>query len=202
MQCLSQLIHIIYFCINIILYNDAIILLQETFAFNSSYWSDNNTYNLAGGMTGLDSEETKLPTYWNTPFTKICLGMKVGSDTRFILLPKQARSLYSLIADGVYRATSLTRDTWKSLIAGSSLQYNCDKEGFNTEPDDKNDVHYARSRIGILGNNENDCNTPDSVIGFGKGDLPYGTTCGNGVPFSYADNGIKNTAAMGYIFVQ
>ena len=200
MQCLSQLIHIIYFCINIILYNDAIILLQETFAFNSLYWSDNNTYNLAGGMTGLDSEETKLPTYWNTPFTKICLGMKVGSDTRFILLPKQARSMYSLIADGVYRATSLTRDTWKSLIAGSSLQLNCAKEGFNTKADDE--ASNAKSRIGILGNQENDCNTPDSVIGFGNGDYPHSTTCGNGASEHNADNGPKDTAAMGYIFVQ
>ena len=186
-----------------ILWTYAFILFkQETFAFNSSYWSDNNTYNLAGGMTGLDSEETKLPTYWNTPFTKICLGMKVGSDTRFILLPKQARSLYSLIADGVYRATSLTRDTWKSLIAGSSLQLNCAKEGFNTKPDDEANVDHAKSRIGILGNEQNDCNSPDSVIGFGNGDYHHSTTCGNGASEYNADNGSNDTAAMGYIFVQ
>ena len=30
----------------------------------------------AGGKTGFDSQETKLPTYWSTPFSKICLGMK------------------------------------------------------------------------------------------------------------------------------
>ena len=150
-------------------------------------------------MTGLDSEETKLPTYWNTPFTKICLGMKVGSDTRFILLPKQARSLYSLIADGVYRATSLSRDTWKSLIAGSSLQQNCNKEGFNTVGDR---VHHAKSRIGFIANNENNCKSPDSVIGFGIGNYAYSdNTCGNEARW-VRDNGAKNTKVMGYIFLQ
>ena len=150
-------------------------------------------------MTGLDSEETKLPTYWNTPFTKICLGMKVGSDTRFILLPKQARSLYSLIADGVHRATSLSRDTWKTLIAGSSLQDYCNKEGFNTAGvrDAK-----AKLRIGFIANNENDCSSPDSVIGFGTGDYPYtDNTCGNKASV-HGDNGNKNIKVMGYIFLQ
>ena len=170
---------------------------QTTFSFDSTYWSDNKTCNLAGGMTGLDSEETKLPTYWNTPFTKICLGMKVGSDTRFILLPKQARSLYSLIADGVYLSTLSSRDTWKSLIAGSSLQQNCNKEGFNTAGS-----NGAKSRIGFIANNENDCNSPDSVIGFGNGNHPYtDNTCGNKASV-YGDNGNKNIKAMGYIFLQ
>ena len=148
-------------------------------------------------MTGLDSEETKLPTYWNTPFTKICLGMKVGSDTRFILLPKQARSLYSLIADGVYRATSLSRDTWKSLIAGSSLQLKCNKQGFNSAGG-----NAAKSRIGFIANEGNDCKSPDSVIGFGNGNYPYtDNTCGNEARWG-GDNGDKNIKAMGYIFLQ
>ena len=40
--------------------------------------------------------------------------------------------MYSLIADGQYRRTSLGRDTWKSLIGSeASLQSKCNKEGFN-----------------------------------------------------------------------
>ena len=60
-------------------------------------------YNLPGGETGFDAQETKLPTYWNTPFSKICLGMKIGQQINFIVINKQANSLYSLIADGQYR---------------------------------------------------------------------------------------------------
>ena len=87
------------------------------------------------GMTGFDEQETKLPTYWNTSFSSICLGMKNGNETNFILIDKPAESLYSLIADGQYRSTSLGRNAWESLIgAEASLQNNCNAEGFNVHP--------------------------------------------------------------------
>ena len=58
--------------------------------------------------------------------------MKLGDLLRFTVIKKEASSLYSLIADGQYRETSLGRDTWKSLIGSeASLQLNCNTEGFN-----------------------------------------------------------------------
>ena len=124
-------------------------------------------YNLAGGKTGFDKIETKLPTYWNTPFSKICLGMKFGRQIKFHVINITANSLSSLIADGNYRPTSLGRDTWKSLIGPqASLQMNCNKEGFNVQ---SGDVRHAKARTGFLANNENDCHTCDSKIGFGTG---------------------------------
>ena len=108
-------------------------LSQPTFHFNSKLWSNKVNFNLPGGKTGIDAHETKLPTYWNTPFSKICLGMKIGHQTKFVVLFKQASSLHSLISDGLYRPTSLGRNKWKSLIASeASLQPNCNQEGFNT----------------------------------------------------------------------
>ena len=106
-------------------------LLQTTFRYYAPYCSDYKGYNLPGGETGFDGQESKVPTYWNTAFPKICLGMKIGQQLRFIVIHKQADSLFSLIADGQYRATSLGRDKWKELIGSQgSLQYNCEKEGF------------------------------------------------------------------------
>ena len=114
-----------------------------TFHYNSSLWSNTETFNLKGGETGFDSQETKLPTYWNTPFSKICLGMKIGHQINFIVINTQANSLYSLIADGQYRATSLGRNTWKTLIMSqASLQRSCNKEGFN--------VALGKARIRIV----------------------------------------------------
>ncbi|KAL9953748.1 hypothetical protein ACROYT_G041211 [Oculina patagonica] len=84
---------------------------KTTFRYDSNIWSDRVDFNLSGGKTGFDQHETKLPTYWNTPFSKICLGMKIGHHINFIVINKQANSLYSLIADGQYRATSLGRNT-------------------------------------------------------------------------------------------
>ena len=81
-----------------------------------------NHLNLDVGETGFDSQEFKLPSYWKTAFSKICLGMKIGRQIKFIVISQQANSLYSLIADGRYRSTSLGRDTWKSLI-GSEVSF-------------------------------------------------------------------------------
>ena len=114
--------------------NDHLLLKFTTFHYDSNIWSNKTNYNLAGGMTGFDLQETKLPTFWNTPFSKICLGMKIGQQVNFIVINKTANSLYSLIADGQFRNTSLSLDTWKKLIgSNASLQTNCTKEGFNAD---------------------------------------------------------------------
>jgi len=173
---------------------------KNTFHYNSTYWSDKNKYNLPGGETGFDSKETKLPTYWNTSFSKICLGMKIRQQINFTVINKQANSLYSLIADGQYRPTSLGRNTWKTLIGSeASLQFNCNKEGFNAAGSAQ---RSSKARIGFLGNNENDCVTPDSRIGFGTGGRhDDSNTCGNEA-YANSDNGDTHIKAMGYILVQ
>ena len=151
----------------------------------------------------MDTHETKLPTYWNTPFNKICLGMKIGQQFKSVIINHQARSLYSLIADGKYRATSLGRNTWKKLIGSrASLQPYCNKEGFNVLSKNINTIIYSQVRIGILGNNENECNSCDSRIGFGTGGHhDDSNTCGNEA-IAAGDNGDQHIKAMGYILVQ
>ena len=124
----------------------------------------------------------------------------IDQQIRFIVINQQAGSLYSLIADGIYRPTSLGRDTWKSLIGSqASLQQNCNREGFNAKSDLD---HHAKARIGIIGNNENDCTYTDSRIGFGSGGEPnYHSACGNEAKHG-GDNGDKSIMIMGFIFVQ
>ena len=124
--------------------------------------------------------------------------MKIGQQINFIVIDKQADSLYSLIADGKYCATSLGRDTWKTLIGSqASLQLNCNKEGFNTVSSG-----HSKARIGFIANQENDCKTCDSRIGFGTGGYPDDfNTCGN-VAKHGGDNKEKSIKAMGYILVQ
>ncbi|XP_078345952.1 uncharacterized protein LOC144631400 [Oculina patagonica] len=174
---------------------------KPTFHYYSDYWSNKTEYNLPGGKTGFDSQETKLPTYWNTSFSKICLGMKIGQKLNFITInTTETSSLYSLIADGNYSSTSLGRDTWKALIGSeASLQRKCNKEGFNAAcSSDSN----SKARIGFLGNENGDCHSCDSRIGFGTGGSPDDSnTCGNEAKW-YPDNGDKHIKAMGYILVQ
>ena len=118
----------------------------------------------------------KLDSYHLLSFHDICVGMKEGNDKiRWLRIPQKANSLYSLIADGKYRKTKLGRSAWKGLLKSASLQRNCNKEGFN--------VHLpgTRARIGIIGNQENDCNSPDSRIAFGGQGLGCGQNDKNSV---------------------
>ncbi|XP_015747961.1 PREDICTED: uncharacterized protein LOC107327731 [Acropora digitifera] len=172
---------------------------KNTFHYSSPFWSNRQAYNLAGGKTGFDKQETKLPSYWETHFSKICLGMRDGSTTRLVVIRQSANSLYALIADGTYRAVSLGRNKWKSLIGPqASLQTNCSKEGFNVVVASIS----SKVRIGIIANNENDCLTCDSRIGYGTGGLQDDSnTCGNEATI-VPDNGDKHIKALGYILVQ
>ena len=126
--------------------------------------------------------------------------MKIGQQINFIVINKTAGSLYSLIADGEYRATSLGRDTWKKLIGSqASLQLNCNKEGFNAVGTASD---HSKARIGYIANQENNCGTCDSRIGFGTaGFHDDSNTCGNQATH-LPDNGNRHIKSMGYILVQ
>ena len=126
--------------------------------------------------------------------------MKISGQLRFIVINKQANSLHSLIANGTYRATSLGRNEWKKLIGmKGSLQLNCNKEGFNAVGTSR---HDSKARIGYIANQQNDCGSCNSRIGFGTGGGPNNSnTCGN-VAAGHPDNGDRYIKAMGYIMVQ
>ena len=127
--------------------------------------------------------------------------MKIHGEENinFIVINKEADSLHSLIADGQHRATSLGRDTWKTLVGfQASLQMNCNMEGFNSRcfwsPN-------SRVRIGFAANNQADCWTCDSRIGFGSGGSPDDSnTCGQAAK-NGPDNGNSFIKAMCYVFV-
>ena len=171
-----------------------------TFHYDSQLWSNNESFNAHDGTTGFDTLETKLPTYWSTPFSKICLGMKINTQLNFISIDRPSNSLHALVADGQYRNIMLGRDKWKKLVGSqASLQHNCNKDGFNVFG---TNFGLSRTRIGILGNNEDDCRSCDSRIGFGAGGGPDNSnTCGNEVRYG-GDNGDKHLKTMGYILVQ
>ena len=131
--------------------------------------------------------------------------MKYHGKLRAFSFSRPASSLYDLIADGKYRLTHAGRSKWKQLIHGSSLQPQCNREGFNVYTSSK----HVRVRLGILANQENNCGSPDSFIGLGgEGVFRYcGTriaslnTAGN-IAMCKSDNGDKNAKAMGYILVR
>ena len=119
--------------------------------------------------------------------------------TNWILVNYTATSLYSVIAEyGNYHETNVGRVEWMTLIDGASLQPNCKKEGINVQCS-----WSGSSRIGILGNNEEDCNTCDSVIGNGTEITNWKLETwkwSSGNTRTYP--GISTLGTFGYIFVQ
>ena len=170
---------------------------STTFSYDSAQWTSATPYNPQ--LPGLDTNQAKLQSYSTLAFTQLRLGMQVGSTTKWITVPYTGTSLYDVLKDGSYKATSLGRNAWKSLIDGSSLQPYCNREGFN------NYHSYARVRIGYIANQENDCNSPDSRIGFGGQGNACGqddsNSCGNTATCS-PDAGDKNTKAFGYVLAR
>ncbi|CAB3977854.1 Hypothetical predicted protein [Paramuricea clavata] len=181
---------------------------KNDFNYSSPYWTNKETYAVEDGLKGLDNKQTKLASYWSIPFNNICLGMKVNGATKWIALNYTANSLHSVIEDGTFKRTTAGNEAWKSLIDGPSLQDNCNEEGFNIQGSYHFGEQYSwhmNIRIGVVANEQNDCYSCDSCIGFGTSitgceDDVRKTTCGNMAVCNQLDN--KNTAAFGYILIQ
>ena len=133
--------------------------------------------------------------------------MKVNDVTKWIRLDYEATSLYDVLANGIHRKTTAGHNVWKSLIAGSSLQIYCNREGLNNAKNDfwettgitNGPIHV---RVGIIANNQNDCESCNSWLGFGAEHYKTNITVGNfALVDAQADNGAKNTSAIGYILV-
>jgi len=182
---------------------------KDTFNYWSALW--NNTTVFAGDKPNLDANEAKLASFHTVPFAEVRVGLKVGEKTSWLVVPKAASSMLEVM-NGAYQPTTLGRKAWKDLIKDSSLQPNCNKEGFNvidpcSSAWDVGPNGVARVRIGIVGNNELNCCSPDSRLGIGAGGAYCGqdpkNTCGNEASsYCGTDAGDKHVKAFGYVMVR
>ena len=131
--------------------------------------------------------------------------MKLGDTTNWIKLNYTAESLHSVIADGVYKPTSVGRNTWKSLLPESSLQRKCDLEGFNSHANVTKVPNPAVVRIGIIADNVDNCVSCNSRLGVGGGGGRHGqevNPCGNEAAYWKRENKEKHLKAFCYILLQ
>jgi hypothetical protein len=180
---------------------------KKTFVYDSPLWTNSETLNPTS--PGLDDTEAKLASFNTMPFTTLRVGMLEGTR-RFIRLPVSGTSLRALFAGGPVD-TTLGRAEWMKLLSDPRLQTNCTAEGINQDFTALYDFS-ARARIGTFGNNETNCESPDSYIGFGAGFImPHscvGTdpaiVVGNFNPMycGSTPNPERKTAAFGYVFLR
>ena len=95
--------------------------------------------------------------------------MKVNNVQKWIEVDQQASSLFDVISDGTFKPTAAGKNTWKSLINDSSMQKKCNEEGFNLNKTNYGSLRkkYMKIRIGLVANGRDNCDTPNSCIGFG-----------------------------------
>jgi hypothetical protein len=166
-----------------------------TFDYDAQLWQDTAVYQ--PDYPDLDKNEAKLASFSTVSFTEVRLGMQEGANRRWITAPVAGSSLAALLNAGDYTPTDVT-GAWETLVGAPSLQPFCRREGFNVIADF---FGAPRVRIGILGNNEFDCNTPDSLIGFGV-DQDHGHPSGNfWLAFGKKDE-LRDTRTFGYVMVR
>ncbi|MCB9755836.1 MAG: hypothetical protein H6713_38385 [Myxococcales bacterium] len=180
---------------------------NATFAYASALWTDAALHN--PDAVDLDHTEAKLAGWNALDASEVMVGLEFPIDDNqvppvmnYLVLTTAGGTMFDLLSPNTYVATNVGRAAWKALIQAGSLQPNCNMEGFNVIPN-ANPVHHS-VRIGIVGNNENDCGTTDSRIGIGG----VGTACAtvNDPVGNFAgcggDAGDKNQTAFGAVFVR
>jgi hypothetical protein len=138
-----------------------------TWRFGAALWTDTSL--LADESTDESLVEAKLRSFLDVPFSEIRVVFRAGSpaEERARVLPIAAPSLRELFAADAYVPTSLGRASWLGVMPGARLQSNCNREGANVRPAPADNPNRAAVRLGILGNNESDCTSPNSFVGVG-----------------------------------
>ena len=174
-----------------------------TFNYDALIWESATL--LGATMPGLDHTEAKLQTFNTISFTELRIGLEYPIDSgtiRYLVLPLAATNMSELFAGGTMHATTLGRDAWKGLVGtDASLQPNCNLEGANVYHE------LTRVRLGIIANEQEDCDSPDSRLGVGGAGLPVCDpvpdvqTAGNSSCYG-GDNGDVELAAFAWVFVR
>ena len=185
---------------------------KPTFVYDAAIWGAPAVFN---PDPGLNRNETKLASWATVAATEVLVGMETpikGNgplDLQWVRLDAGKPSLSEVFKTDTYLMSALGRAAWKAFVANSSLQPNCNREGFNVGAPTQGAQDYARIRIGIIANGEMDCNTPNSYIGVGGGWIGQNcqgglkSTTGNRALMSCdADNGTKDLAGFALVFVR
>jgi hypothetical protein len=165
---------------------------KPTFNYDSALWENSVTFQPE--LPDFDANEAKLRSYITLPFATLLIGMHDGAGTRWTVLSLGGSSLRDLMATG-YHPTALGRGIWEQLPGPGSLQVNCNLEGVNVVTPD------VRVRLGIVGNEQNDCASCDSFIGYGAQHKTDNMACGNQAYF-FPDHGDRVDPDFGYILAR
>jgi len=137
---------------------------RSTFRYTSPLWTTADLLN--PGAPDRDRTEAKLDSFNRVPFTEVLIRFETEVDrstvSRWVWMDLAADDLLSLFASGEYVPVYLGRERWLGAIPDAQIQDNCNREGVNAG------VEQNRVRLGIVGNDEADCDSPESKLGVGS----------------------------------
>ena len=167
---------------------------KSTWVYAAAIWTDATT----SGANDLSLNEAKLPAFNSLPFSTARLVMRdAGTDRAARVTPAMlpmGATLRSVFTGDKFYPTNLGRFLWLQVLSNGSIQTRCGQEGFN------NAVNGQRMRLGIFGNQENDCNTCDSFIGVGYQSLASGNIAA--APWDDSGLGGRNTQSFSFLFIR
>lgn len=172
--------------------------------YDGTIWTDSVAINPSSG--DLAPTVAKLASFWSLPLQQVRIGMRpVAKDGKigplhWLVLNVTAPSLRDVFASAEPTHTEAGIFDWETLLPDASLQAHCHAEGLNMQSGGG-----AAVRVGILGNNEDDCISVDSWLGVGG----RANICGvQGKPTSgniacwNPDYGSRATVVWAYLMVR
>jgi hypothetical protein len=178
---------------------------KSTFAYASALWTNDELLNPTS--TDNSTTEAKFRSFLEVPFTRVRVRTFDGVTPRFFPIDVASTSLKALFS-GPAITTTAGRAKWLSLVADSALQANCNAEGVNREFTTGAKIQM---RLGIIANNQTDCSSPDSYLGFGVsiatttdcfGGVDPGIVVGNLAAASCEAPKDKAVATFGFLYVR
>lgn len=154
---------------------------QPTFAYDAPLWESAEL--LQPDALDLSSSESKTEAFVRHPIDAVRVVMSapnagsfddvtasVGAQTLDINV--DAHSMRELMMRGTH-ATTLGTSSWTELMPDAQLQQRCALEGFNVDLRWWGDSDHYRYRIGVIADEGDWCDAPDSGLGVGG----EGTAC-------------------------
>ena len=145
------------------------------FGYDNTLWT--NTMTLQEDKADTSRIEAKFPSFSEVAISEIRVVM-VETESAEMTLKVTGTSFMSVMR-GPFIPIAKTRQEWLNLVANAVVQPNCNKGGINNFFRDP----FFRVRIGMVANEQADCNSPDSFVGIGGGG-GVGNGCNaHGTPF-------------------
>ncbi len=181
----------------------------RNFNFDAAHWTSATGFQEQQANT--NETETKTAAAWTVPVGWLRVDMRAAGAPVPLRLNSRVASpsplapatatLRDLMAGTTLATTFAGRTSWEGLVPGAVVRDGCLQEGVNNNPNTTNTL-VVRVRLGLLGNNESHCGSPDSVVGVG---INHPSCSGGNAPAAghyMCSGGSANTPAFAWVWVR